>query len=182
MKTITIHPLALKSRPITPPLKILNYDIMPLVTTFITLPVLLVWAMIPVAGVVVMAAPASSDIAAVLGALFASGIAVLEAYHRKRDLSEKIKAFIGAAGVGSFFPGVLVNLGVLCGWYQQSVVEGIWWQAWAFMGLICGMNAWWIIHKISNRAKSHVEGLSDRKPSDYLAVEDSPARSEDAKP
>ena len=129
-----------------------------------------------------VSAPASGDIAAVLGALFASGIAVLEAYHRKRDLSEKIKAFIGAAGVGSFFPGVLVNLGVLFGWYQHSVVEAIWWQAWAFLGLICGMNAWWIVHKISSRAKSQLDKMDGRKPSDYLAVEDSPDRGKDPKP
>lgn len=138
---------------------------MPLVTAICSIPVLSALLSLPVATIVVAVAPASADICAVLGALIASVLTLIEARKKDRSIGHTISVFLGTGSVGSFLPGLLMQFAVHKGWLTAETVAALAWQAWAFAGLILGMNAWWILHGINRALQRRAEKyFDDPKP------------------
>ena len=137
---------------------------MPLTAALSSLPFLATLLAIPVAGVVIATAPAGNDICAVLGALIASVLALVEARKKDRSTGHTISVFLGTASVGSFLPGIAVQLAVLQGWLTQVTGDSLTWQAWAFAGLVCGMNAWWILHGVNRFLQRRAEKYFGEPP------------------
>lgn len=137
---------------------------MPIVTAICSIPVLSALLSMPVATIVVAVAPASADICAVLGALIASVLTLIEARKKDRTIGHTISVFLGTASVGAFLPGLLMQLAVHRGWLTAETVAAFGWQAWAFAGLVLGMNAWWILHGINRWLQRRAESYFDPRP------------------
>lgn len=135
---------------------------MPIVTAITSLPVLIALLTVPASGVVIATAPgATNDICAVLGALIASVLTLIEARKKDRSIGHTISVFLGTGSVGSFLPGLLMQLAVHRGWLTAETASAFGWQAWAFAGLVLGMNAWWILHGINRWLQRRAESYFD---------------------
>jgi hypothetical protein len=126
---------------------------MPLLTAALTIPVLATALAIP-ATALVIEKPQAADIYAVLGAILASLISLIEARYKGRDLGPALTNFLASASAGSFAPKIgfliLVQLGTLT--HESAIVRA--WEAWAFAGFVCGLNGWLVIHRASAALKS----------------------------
>lgn len=132
---------------------------MPLTAAICSVPVFAAMLCLPAGLVITSSTPVSSDIYAVLGAMIASILALVEARKKDRTVGHTISVFVGSASVGSFLPGVLVYLAKEKGWMDASTVEGIIWQGWALMGILCGLNAWWLLHGANRYLQKRAEKL-----------------------
>lgn len=127
---------------------------MPLVTAAISLPVLAMILAVPAAAVVIEQ-PNASDAYAILGAILASVITLMEARYKSRPFLPSVANFLGSAAAGSFFPAI--GYFILMQWGWISPEKHLWartWQAWAAAGFVCGLNGWWLIHRGSSVLKS----------------------------
>lgn len=135
---------------------------MPLVSAALSIPVLAVTLSLPAAAIVIEQ-PSVSDSYAMLGAILASLITLIEGRHRGRPLLPLLANFIGSAAAGSFFPAIAFFVLVQWGWIEPA--KHVWsrtWHAWAAAGFLCGMNGWWIIHRATGLLKSF-EGVAKRR-------------------
>jgi hypothetical protein len=126
---------------------------MPLLTASLTIPVIATAFAIPAAALVIEQ-PRSADMYAVLGAILASLIALIEARYKGRDLGPAMTQFLACAIAGSVAPK-LAFLGLLQWGFvttENPLVRA--WEAWAAAGFMLGMNGWWLIHKATAFIKS----------------------------
>lgn len=138
---------------------------MPLVTALCSLTVISALLTLPAAGVVIANAPAANnDICAVLGALIASVLTLIEARKKDRSISHTISVFLGTASVGAFLPGIAVQIASLRGWIAEDTATSLTWQVWSFAGLVGGMNAWWIIHGVNRALQRRAEKYFNNDP------------------
>jgi peptidoglycan/LPS O-acetylase OafA/YrhL len=122
---------------------------MPLTSAICSLSVFAALLTLPAAGVVIAAAPATNDICAVLGALIASVLTLIEARKKDRSIGHTISVFLGTASVGAFLPGLAVQIAVLKEWLSAETAAELSWHAWSVAGLVFGMNAWWLLHGVN---------------------------------
>jgi predicted membrane protein len=125
---------------------------MPIIAAAFTVPVLATALAVP-ATALVIEHPQAADAYAVLGAILASLISLIEARYKGRDLRPALTNFLASASAGSFAPKIgflcLVQLGTLT---AESVIVKAW-EVWAFAGFICGLNGWLVIHAASSALK-----------------------------
>lgn len=121
---------------------------MPIIAAALTVPVLATALAIPATALVVEH-PRAADVYAVLGAILASLISLIEARYKGRDLGPALTNFLASAAAGSFTPKIgflcLVQLGTMT--HESVLVKA--WEAWAAAGFICGLNGWLVIHAAS---------------------------------
>ena len=126
---------------------------MPLLTAALTIPVLATALAVP-ATALVIEHPQAADAYAVLGAILASLISLIEARYKGRDLRPALTNFLASAAAGSFTPKIgflcLVQLGTMT--HESVLVKA--WEAWAAAGFICGLNGWLVIHAASSTLKN----------------------------
>ena len=91
-------------------------------------------------------APSVQDAYAVLGAILASTIALIEARYKGRDFAPAVSNFLACASIGSFAPTIAYHIGLQLGTIGQDTRWVHTWQAWAAAGFVLGMNGWWLIH------------------------------------
>ncbi len=130
---------------------------MPLATAICGLPVLAALLSLPCVAVVVHN-PDSGDAYAVLGAIIASILALIEARKKDRELGHTLSVFLGSASMGSIVPGLVYHAAVWRGWVPRDSQQLMPWQVWAFGGLLFGLNGWGLLHVanavLRQRAKS----------------------------
>jgi hypothetical protein len=127
---------------------------MPLVTAALSIPVIATILSLPAAAIVIEQ-PTFNDSYALLGAILASLITLIEGRHRGRPLLPLVANFLGSAAAGSFFPNIAFLLLVQWGWIEPA--KHAWartWHAWSAAGFVCGMNGWWIIHRATGLMKA----------------------------
>ena len=134
---------------------------MPITTAVCTLHVLAALLAVPAAGIVIASSGAPGDICAVLGALIASVLTLIEARKKDRSVSHTISVFLGAASMGSLLPGIAASLAVMLGWLSEQTIDRLTWHAWSFAGLVGGMNGWWFLHLINARLQRRAEKYFD---------------------
>ncbi len=136
----TVHHIATKRRP------------MPLLAAAFTIPAIATALAIPATALVVEH-PRAADVYAVLGAILASLISLIEARYKGRDFRPALTNFIASALAGVCAPKIgflfLVQLGTLT---HESVIARAW-EAWAAAGFVCGLNGWLVIHAASATLK-----------------------------
>jgi hypothetical protein len=76
------------------------------------------------------------DMVAVLGAMLATVVAVLEARKKDRSMGHTVSVLIASAFVGSVLPG-----GVMWTWWPERV-PALSWHVWAALGFIAGLLGW----------------------------------------
>lgn len=125
---------------------------MPILAAAFTIPVLATALAVP-ATALVIEHPRAADVYAVLGAILASLISLIEARYKGRDLGPALTNFLASAAAGSFTPKIgflcLVQLGTMT--HESAIVKA--WEVWAFAGFICGLNGWLVIHAASAALK-----------------------------
>jgi hypothetical protein len=126
---------------------------MPIIAAAFTLPVLATALAIP-ASALIIEHPRAADVYAVLGAILASLISLIEARYKGRELGPSLTNFLASAAAGSFAPKIgflcFVQLGTLT--HESMIVKA--WEAWAFAGFVCGLNGWLVIHSASAALKN----------------------------
>lgn len=131
--------------------------LMPLGTSFSLLPVLLAAMSLPTLTIAAVKGPATDDIYAVLGAVLAAILALMDAVQKKRDYFHAASTFLGSSVIGALAPGPVYHL---MGYMQLIKVDAvIWtlWQTWAIAGFFFGLNGWFIIHKANDRIRDFVD-------------------------
>jgi hypothetical protein len=125
---------------------------MPLLAAALTIPVLATALAVP-ATALVIEHPQAADVYAVLGAILASLISLIEARYKGRDFRPALTNFIASALAGVCAPKIgflfLVQLGTLT--HESVIVRA--WEAWAAAGFVCGLNGWLVIHSASATLK-----------------------------
>jgi hypothetical protein len=126
---------------------------MPLLAAAFTIPAIATALAIPATALVVEH-PRAADVYAVLGAILASLISLIEARYKGRELGPSLTNFLASAAAGSFAPKIgflcLVQLGTLT--HESVIVKA--WEVWAFAGFVCGLNGWLVIHAASATLKN----------------------------
>ena len=134
---------------------------MPILAAAFTIPVLATALAVP-ATALVIEHPRAADVYAVLGAILASLISLIEARYKGRDLGPSLTNFLASAAAGSFAPKIgflcMVQIGTLT--HESVVVKA--WEAWAAAGFVCGLNGWFVIH----RASSALRKMLPKDPTD----------------
>lgn len=106
-----------------------------------------------VVAVVVNMTPNAADMVAVIGAMLATVIAVLDARKRDRTLGNTVSVVIGSAVVGSIAPGaVLWNI-----WPQFAATMS--WHVWAAMGFVAGLAGWSAVLAATSVLRARQSGL-----------------------
>jgi len=104
--------------------------------------------------------PGAFDVVAVIGAMLATVIAVLDA--RKRDCSpaNTVSVILGSSFVGSMLPGVL-----FCNVWPELAARFTW-HVWASLGFLAGLIGWTIVRAVSSfierRKDSILASLEER--------------------
>lgn len=127
---------------------------MPLVSAALSIPVIAAILSLPAAAIVIEQ-PTFNDSYAMLGAILASLITLIEGRHRGRPLLPLVANFLGSAAAGSFFPAIAFLFLVQWGWIEPA--KHAWsrtWHAWSAAGFVCGMNGWWLIHRATGLMKA----------------------------
>ncbi len=121
---------------------------MPLVSAALTIPVLATAFALPAAALVIEE-PRRVDAYAILGAILASLIALIEARYKGKDFRLAMTNFMACAIAGSLAPKMAFLMIVQWGWItaENPLVRA--WETWAAAGFMLGMNGWWLIHKAS---------------------------------
>jgi hypothetical protein len=135
---------------------------MPLTTSLSILPVILAAMSLPTVAVIAVKGPIVDDIYAVLGAIVASILAVMESLQKRRDYFNAVSTFLGSAVVGAFAPGVVYHTLSYMKWIPaDAAVFGLW-QTWAISGFLFGLNGWYIIHKTNDRLRDFVDKFKNK--------------------
>lgn len=135
---------------------------MPIATSFSVLPVILAAMSLPTVAVIAVKGPGVDDIYAVLGAIIASILAVMDTIQKRKEYFHVVSAFLGSSVIGSFAPGVIYHtLSYAKMIPENASVFGIW-QTWAISGFLFGLNGWYIIHKTSDRLRDFVDKFVDK--------------------
>jgi len=116
-----------------------------------------------ITGVVAFAvgnSPGAYDIVAVIGAMLATVIAVLDARKRDSTPANTVSVILGSSFVGSMLPGVLfLNV-----W--PTLAARFTWHVWASLGFIAGLIGWSVVRAvgavIERRKDSLLAGLEER--------------------
>lgn len=108
------------------------------------------------ATVVASVTPGHTDMSAVLGAVLASAITVLEARKSDRTLGNTVSVFIASATVGSIAPGAVL------GTAWPDLASRFTWQAWAGLGFFCGLLAWSLVLAVLVVANRRIKPALDR--------------------
>jgi hypothetical protein len=90
--------------------------------------------------------PSPQDAYAIVGAILASTIALIEARYKGRDFAPAVSNFLACASIGSFAPAIAYHWAASADWIQSTTRWAHTWQAWAAAGFVAGMNGWWLIH------------------------------------
>jgi len=130
---------------------------MPLATSLSILPFILAAMSLPTFAVIAVKGPGVDDIYAVLGAVVASILAVMESLQKRRDYFHAVSTFLGSAVVGAFAPGPVYYLLAHLKWIPADAAMFGLWQTWAIAGFIFGLNGWYLIHKTSDRLRDFVD-------------------------
>jgi hypothetical protein len=134
---------------------------MPIIAAAFTIPVLATALAVP-ATALVIEHPQAADAYAVLGAILASLISLIEARYKGREFGPCITNFIASAASGFLAPKLgflcLVQIGTLT--HESPIVRA--WEAWAAAGFVCGLNGWFVIH----RASAALRSLFPKDPTD----------------
>lgn len=113
-----------------------------------------------VTAVVVNLTPGGNDMVAVLGAMLATVIAVLEARKKDRNLGNTVCVVIGSSFIGSIAPGALF----FNAW--PHLAERFTWHVWAALGFLVGLIGWSVvlaaIGVIQRRKDAALESLADK--------------------
>lgn len=118
---------------------------MPISAAICSLPVIAAAFSLPIAAVVV-SHPEAPDIYAILGAIVAAIMALIEARLKDRSVSHTLGVFLGTVSVGAIMPGLLFQIARWKGWVAADTLQYVTWHAWAGAGLICGLPAWGLLH------------------------------------
>jgi predicted membrane protein len=132
---------------------------MPLLAAAFCVPVLATALAVPTVAIV-LEQPSAADAYAIIGAILASIITLMEARYKARPLLPSIANFLGSAAAGSFFPAIAYYVCMQWGWIHPDTSH--WaktWQAWAAAGFLSGLNGWLIINRTSAVLKSF-DGLT----------------------
>lgn len=124
-------------------------------------PALAAICFLPVLAVVVKA-PESADVYAVVGAFLVSITALIEARQKGRGTGDTIRVFIGTAAMGSMLPGLLFGLAMWQGWVSPELQGHLTWHFWAFAGFFCGLNGWGIIYKVNRVLNRRADAILRR--------------------
>lgn len=90
--------------------------------------------------------PSPQDAYAIVGAILASTIALIEARYKGRDFAPAVSNFLACASIGSFAPAIAYHWASSAEWIQSTTRWAHTWQAWSAAGFVAGMNGWWLIH------------------------------------
>jgi predicted membrane protein len=112
---------------------------------------------LPTVAVIVVKGPGVDDIYAVLGAVVASILAVMESLQKRRDYFHAVSMFLGSGFVGAFAPGPVYHLLAHLKWIPADAAMFGLWQTWAIAGFISGLNGWYLIHKTSDRLRDFID-------------------------
>jgi predicted membrane protein len=112
---------------------------------------------LPTVAVIVVKGPGVDDIYAVLGAVVASILAVMESLQKRRDYFHAVSMFLGSGFVGAFAPGPVYHLLSHLKWIPADAAMFGLWQTWAIAGFIFGLNGWYFIHKTSDRLRDFID-------------------------
>jgi predicted membrane protein len=112
---------------------------------------------LPTVAVIAVRAPGVDDIYAVLGAVVASILAVMESLQKRRDYFHAVSTFLGSGFVGAFAPGPVYHLLAHLKWIPADAAMFGLWQTWAIAGFVFGLNGWYLIHKTSDRLRDFVD-------------------------
>lgn len=132
---------------------------MPIGTSALALFPLLVAASLPAMTIAAVKGPATDDIYAVMGAVIASILAVMESFQKKREYFHAASTFLGSAVIGAFAPGPLYHILGYLGIVSPDAQVWKLWQTWALCGFLMGLNGWFIIHKSSDHLRSFIDRL-----------------------
>lgn len=130
---------------------------MPIGTSLSILPVLLAAMSLPTLTVAAVKGPAADDIYAVLGAVLAAILALMDAVQKRRDYFHAASTFLGSSVIGALAPGPVYHL---FGYMQLIKTDAaLWtlWQTWAITGFFFGLNGWFIIHKLNDRIREFID-------------------------
>ncbi len=89
-----------------------------------------------VATIAAVQVPTSADMVAVLGAMLATVIAVLDARKKDRSLGNTVAVVIGSAFVGSVAPGACFYTAF------PDLAAKFTWHMWATLGFVGGLTGW----------------------------------------
>lgn len=111
--------------------------------------------MLPSLGSVIVLAtvPGTSDIAAIIGAMFASAIAAIRSRTSYKSSWDTLSVFIASGVLGSVLPAIVIGFGYPKMW------DTLTWHSWAFMGFVFGLLGWWITLKIISVGPSVLDAL-----------------------
>ena len=114
--------------------------------------------------------PVAYDIVAVIGAMLATVIAVLDARKRDSTPANTVIVILGSSCVGSMLPGVL-----FCNVWPELATRFTW-HIWAALGFLAGLMGWTIVRAvcavIERRKDSILSSLEER----YLPRRANPPR------
>lgn len=147
---------------------------MPFITAVCSLPAIAALAALPVVGIVV-SHPSSSDAYAVLGAIIASIVTLMDAQKNKRDLRHSVSVFLGSAFMGSILPGIFYQVALWGQWITEDINRFLTWQVWASAGLISGLQGWAMLHVINGilRKRAVIKGILRKGAADLIRSLDS---------
>jgi len=128
---------------------------MPIGTTYTLANILLIFPAIVVA---ILKGPETPDVYAVLGAVCATAIVVLDAKYKTRN--ETISLIIGCGSVGSIAPGLIIHF-----WFTH-LYDTLTWHAWAGLGLLFGGFGYGLIKllwvSVGKRAGDYAEEVVEK--------------------
>lgn len=130
---------------------------MPLVTSFSILPVLLAAMSLPTLTVAAVRGPAADDIYAVMGAVLAAILALMDAVQKRRDHFHAASTFLGSSVIGALAPGPVYQLLVHMAFIPKETSLFNLWQTWAIAGFFFGLNGWFLIHKTNDRIRDFID-------------------------
>ena len=130
---------------------------MPLGTSFSILPVLLAAMSLPTLTVAAVRGPAADDIYAVLGAVLAAILALMDAVQKRRDHFHAASTFLGSSVIGALAPGPVYQLLVHMALIPKENTLFNLWQTWAIAGFFFGLNGWFLIHKTNDRIRDFID-------------------------
>jgi hypothetical protein len=112
---------------------------------------------LPTVAIAAVKGPATDDIYAVIGAVIASILAVMDAMQKKRDHFQVASNFLGSAVIGAFAPGILFHTFSYMKIIEPNAQVWMLWQTWAFCGFLMGMNGWFIINRLNDRLRDFID-------------------------
>lgn len=130
---------------------------MPIGTSLSILPVLLAAMSLPTLTIAAVRGPAADDIYAVMGAVLAAILALMDAVQKRRDYFHAASTFLGSSVIGALAPGPVYHLLSYIKLIPADAVIFTLWQTWAIAGFFFGLNGWFLIHKTNDRIREFID-------------------------